>query len=230
MSDLDLTPYDITANNFNSKRDRLVELYKIIKGKPYPIIVAKKYMLSIEELVEREIVDYGTDFKEDDYDYSNIVQLTIPKIAPILPNLENYSVMGIKKPSKNIVEIYDVIQEYIYLWCVIKRDYPYYQSATEEELRGLESVALWAFVNYNYYNNYNNRAKQKNIINSLNPSEMGALDYLNLMTLSKKEQEQSFVSHLDNYLNQLNRVDITPVTIPVLTSLGDWSNGTIVHH
>lgn len=213
---------------YNKKRKRIIELYKLINGIPFPIITMQKYLMTINELKHREYFDFGTDYKEDPYDEYKVYYLRIPQIIPVLPNLENFNMMGIKDPINNIPKIYDSIQEYIHLWCYMMENHPYYNHPPINELKELETLALWAFRTYNYNCKYKTNIAKKDKKQKFDNGPKSAESFLRLLSGNKYYQETKFISYIDNYLNKFNKSDInhTPnihKEDKVITMFGDWT-------
>lgn len=215
------------VDEYNGKRNRLIELYKIVNNKVFPIFVPRKYLLSMDELKYREVYNFGTDFQEDVYDNNTTFYLNIPQMVYIIPNLEHFSNMGVLDPITNIPLMYDSIQEYISLWLWFKEYYFRFESESIETLKELESVALWAFLNYNYYKNYKNVKFKLSKERQFQQSNKTAIDFLRLLNVSDNKEKHSFISYVDSYLAKTGLNDYSPVNVsekqPVVkTMFGEW--------
>lgn len=218
--------YDTVVEEYSKKRERLIELYKIVNSKVFPILTARKYLMSTNELKYRETYNLGTDFQEDIYEYNTTFYLRIPQLIEILPNLEHFSNMGIVNPMINIPLIYDSIQEYIALWCWFKENYYRFNSPPIEELKEIEGVALWAFLSYNYYKNYKNVKFKINKERAFMQSKKRAIDFLNLMNVDNSYNKENFVSYVDSYISNNEKHNYTPIVSenhsPINTMFGVW--------
>ena len=198
----------ITHSRYCYVRERIFELYNIIANRAYPVWIAPRNMMSLEQLRDRS--EYTQDGFANDVDFYNTQQLRqmkIPQMVDLLEHITTPSDIGFSNANKVVVEIYESIQEYIRLWCEIITSNMGLSSPPRTELRALESLAYLIFPVYKsvkpFTINQNNREKFKNdtALEKRGLAGFGVLFAMGGMNGPTEPNEYSFVSYLDDLDN-----------------------------
>lgn len=194
----------MNIEDYPSIRAKLVRLYERITTKGYHFILPRELTLTDEQIEGRYQFD-RVGLERDNFFFTRPVDmvLTIEDLVPIMPRLQSPDSVGFRNPRDDSIEIYETIQEYVYLWTVIIKYYPNYQSPTIRELYALESVSSWIFPIFSYYKKqiYLENNDYKEDANDID--NIGALInvIINNNFISKEDSEEnSFVSHTDKLL------------------------------
>lgn len=189
----------ISHTRYNQIRERIFFLYNIINNRTYPVWVAPKSLMDLDQLRDR-----GDERKEgfaNDagyYDNPQLRKMTCPQMIDILPNLTGPKDLGFNNPNHVVIEIYESLQEYVALWCEMINNAPEFRTPPIGELRTLESLAWYLFGMYKQIKPFvidNTIEKQMREDKALN--RRGLMGMAMLFDYNKKKQELSFVSNLD---------------------------------
>lgn len=195
----------ITHSRYSYVRERIFELYNIIAHRSFPVWIAPRSMMSLEQLRDRH--EYTQEGFANDVDFYNTQQLRhmkIPQIVDLLEHITSPNDIGFTNANKVVVEIYETIQEYIRLWCEIITSNMGFQSPPRTELRALESLAYLIFPVYKavkqFTINQNNRERFRNdtALEQRGLAGFGVLFAMGSMGTPTEPNEYSFVSYLDD--------------------------------
>jgi len=185
-------------------RARLIELYNLLSFQAYPVWIAPETLMTTEQLRGRyEQVNEGFANDHNFFSEPQLRELKVPRIMDILEHIDSPDKLGFKNANKNVVEMYESIQEYLALWCEIIRTncwrYP-----PMEELKKLESVAYLLYPKYKLIKPFrvNQEVREKYRDDAMHNAQglmgMGALFMMHRMGTGKGEDDYSFISHLDD--------------------------------
>lgn len=185
-------------------RERLIFLFNILNNRVYPVWIAPRTMMSLDQLRDRE--EYRQDGFANDTEFYNTQQLRqmrVPQVLDILENVTSTTDLGFGNANKSVVEIYESIQEYIRLWCEIINTNVGFSTPPREELRLLESLAYLIFPTYKAikpfitYQNNHERFKGDNDLNKKGLAGFAMLFSTPGIQGPKDQMDYSFVSYLD---------------------------------
>jgi hypothetical protein len=200
----------ISHTRYNQIRERIFFLYNIINNRAFPMWIAPKTLMDIEQLRERyESKQEGYANDAGYFDNHQIRKMTCPQIIDILPNLTGADDLGFNNANKVVPEIYESIQEYLMLWCEITTNAPEFPTPPMQELRWLESLAWYLFPMYRRIKPFvldDDVEKAMTTEKALNKSGLTGLSML--FSFSKQKGEISFVSHLDGLQDKSDFVSV----------------------
>ena len=200
----------ISHSRYNYARERIFELFNIINNRAFPLWIAPKTLMDIDQLRDRyEGKQEGYANDAGYYDNHQIRKMTCPQIIDILPNLTSADDLGFNNANEVVPEIYESIQEYLTLWCEIITHAPEFKSPPMQELRWLESLAWYLFPMYKRIKPFvldDDVEKQMNTEKALN--KVGLAGLAMLFNYSKQKGEISFVSHLDGLQDSSDFVSV----------------------
>lgn len=189
----------ISHSRYNYVRERIFELFNVINNRAFPLWVAPKSLMDIDQLRGRyEAKQEGYANDAGYYDNHQVRKMTCPQIIDLLPNLTSPDDLGFNNANEVVPEIYESIQEYLMLWCEITTNAPEFSTPPMQELRWLESLAWYLFPMYKRIKPFvldDDIDKQIKTERALNRVGLAGLSML--FSLSKQKGEISFVSHLD---------------------------------
>jgi len=196
------------VGRYNVVRERLIQLYQILEFQSFQVWVAPEFLMTTEELRTRE-THWKEGFANDStfYETPTLRSMKVTQMLRILPNLRSYRDLGFKNPNKNIVLLYESLQEYLSLWVeTILEQRWLYPSLTE--LNALQNLAYLIFTPYKQIKPYlrdqelNERFKNDQALNAKGLAGFAAL--FGMYSIGTQgSAEISFVSHLEQ-LGQLN--------------------------
>lgn len=186
-------------NRFKHVRDRLVALYKMMTEYTYDVVAPHGSFLTLRDLKRAKTAPtiLGVDFLAKPMDQ----QITIVKMATAIGINGDDCGLGFRYPSRDIVEIYEGIQEYIMLWLEVKRNFNWLHTASLEELSELEAVAKYIFSPYTEYK----AREQAEAFGYNGTGEYTLADALRGVWIygSSGTEEISFVSHIALYKEEM---------------------------
>lgn len=195
----------MSHSRYTQVRERILELYQIIAFRAYPVWIAPRSMMSLDDLRNRH--EYTQDGFANDSDFYNTQQLRsmkIPQIVDLLEHITSPNELGFNNANKVVVEIYESIQEYIRLWCEIMMSNLGFSSPPRKELRALESLAYLIFPTYKAVKHFTvNQRKREQFRNDSALEKRGLAGFavlfaMNSLGVKDNPDEYSFVSYLDN--------------------------------
>lgn len=189
----------LSHSRYNYVRERIFKLFNVLNNRLYPVWIAPKTTMSIDDLRNRyERREEGFANDATFYDDHQKRKMSIPALIDILPNVTSPGDIGFDNANKNVVEIYESIQEYIALWCEIHNNAPEFSTPPITELRYLETLAYFLFPGYKKIkpfvleNDIEKQIAQDRAVNKVGLMGLGML-----FSYSKQKQDISFISHLD---------------------------------
>lgn len=189
----------MSHSRYNQIRDRVFFLFNILNNRAYPVWIAPKTLMDIDQLRSRyESKQEGYANDAGYFDNHQVRKMTCPQMIDILPNLTGAEDLGFNNANHVVPEIYEAIQEYITLWCEIINNAPEFSTPPIQELRWLESLAWYLFPIYKRLKPFvidNDIEKQMITDRALN--KQGLMGLSMLFSYNKQKGEISFVSHLD---------------------------------
>lgn len=213
---------------YNTVRERLITLHRCLSHNVYEVWIAPKSMMSIDEVRNREV-----SVMEDtipDVDFFNTPQLRQLKATHLLDYLENFTStneIGFQNSHRDVIPLYENIQEYISLWCEIILNAPEFGSPPKTELRKLENLAYILFPTYKevkpYVQNqeHRDRGKLDKELGEQGLLGLGALFSMNAFN-TKGNNNISFISHL----NDLEATAVSPDTFeqPITINMDSYQS------
>lgn len=233
----------LPLSRYNYIRARLITLFNILNNRTFPVYVTPLMMMSLDEMRDRP--EYSQENVISDGEYYSAYQerkLTIPKIIDILPNLASERDLAYRDPNTVVPMIYESIQEYISLWCEIRRNATEFTTPSTEELRKLELLAYTLFGTYKKIKPFLDKKKHRQVVADNADAEkrniMSLMALFGMKAIGTNGDELSFVSHLDelegnDFGTSALSLDNHPViaakavadslaTPETITDLGDW--------
>lgn len=196
---------NMNFSRYQYTRQRLVDLYNILNNRVYQVWIAPEKLMTLDELRHRPTY-HQEGFANDTNYYSEKQKRSykLPRIIDLMPNLESYKDITFEKPQKNVVEIYEGIQEWIGLWCDIMRYIPDFQHPTISELRTIENLAYLLYPEYKRMKPYlikqaNSKAAiEAQMVNDKGLATLASLFGMNsVMGGIQRNDGISWYSHLD---------------------------------
>lgn len=180
---------------FNFIRERLVELYPLITEYTFEIVAPASTFLELKQLQGLDKTEYrpGT----ERVGIPVVRPLTITQLTKALTLNGNDAELYFRWPSRDIIRIYEGIQEYIKLWLEIKVDWGWFESARLEELEELEAVAKFVFTPYKEYH----AAKVAKEFGYQSTGDMSLVNSMRSLWMfgNTVTEDISFVSHIAMY-------------------------------
>lgn len=194
----------LTPERYEAIRIRLNELFVPLQGEAYPIFIKPSSLLTTDQLRNREVfTSEETGGDEGFFEEFQNRSLTIPMIIDVLPNLITARDIGFQNPNRDVVAIFENIQEYLSLWVEIILNEPVVTHPPFEELRSLEDLAYFIYSVYAQIKpfvtdqEHNAMFSTDAELNKQGLMGLGALMSMKSMGKQQARQEDGFVSHLD---------------------------------
>jgi hypothetical protein len=189
----------MSHSRYNQIRERIFFLFNIINNRAFPVFIAPKSLMSIEELRGRyEVKQEGYANDGGYYDNPQSRNMTCPQLIDILPNLTTPDELGFGNANVTVVQMYESLQEYIGLWCEIANNAPEFKTPPMKELRWLETLAWTLFPTYKRVKHFViDYDIEKQLASDRALNKMGLMGLSMLFDYSKKKGDISFISHLD---------------------------------
>lgn len=187
------------VNRFKYVRERLVALYKQMTEYTYSVIAPPESFLTFKELKK---VSENPPIRGMDILGRNIERhMTITKMAVAIAIKGDDCRLAFSRPSQDLIEIYEGIQEYISLWLEVKRNLGWLSAASLEELETLEAVAKYIFSPYTEYK----AREQVNAFGKTSTGEFTLNDALLGVWIygSAGAEDISFISHIAIYKEEM---------------------------
>lgn len=182
-------------------RAELVRIYNIITTKPYAVIAPRSVFLTTEQLesLEKNPPVSGL------FRFSRVIEtyVTIEKIIKAYHLGDDDFELGFARPSRDIPEVYELLQEYVRLWIDVKLNTYNYGTASIDELKAIEKVTRNLFHPYRHYY----REKVRGEMNGKGDVETLGLDNFFIAMLKYGQEgpdDISYVSYVDQYQDRLN--------------------------
>lgn len=185
----------MNVERYTVVRERLVELFKIITEKTWPVVIPRSNLISVELLKKiNERDPYGALDRLEELGERN---LTIQRLCDAFVIMDDEVQLGFQKPRRDTVEIYLIIQEYLRLWVEIKTDFSWFNSPPLEELEILEKIAKFVFNAYRSY-------KMEEITDSFGGYQAEDMSLFNILKAQMVygadiREGISFISYLSSY-------------------------------
>lgn len=187
------------VNRFKHVRERLVVLYKMITEYTYSVVAPPSSFFTLKELkkIKQSPPVRGMDVLAKPIER----QMTIVKMATALAINGDDCALAFSKPSQDLIEIYEGIQEYIMLWLEVKRNLGWLQTASLEELAELEAVAKYIFSPYTEYK----AREQVDAFGRSSTGEFTLTDALKGIWIygASGSEDYSFISHISMYKEEM---------------------------
>lgn len=192
----------LALSRYNYIRARLLTLFNVINNRIFPVYVTPLMMMSLDEMRDRpEYHQEGFVNDSDYYSTHQIRKLKVPAIIDILPNLASEKDLSFQNANQVIPEIYESIQEYIALWCEIRKNAPEFTTPSTEELRKLELLAYSLFSRYKKIKPYLDKQKHRQVVADNADAEkrniLSLMALFGMKAIGTGKDDLSFVSHLD---------------------------------
>lgn len=139
----------ITPERHKSIRKRLSVLWVILTKRLYPVWVLPTHTMSTDEIRDREFKMHENTVPDHEF-YERPIErrITIAALIDLMERVNDSSPVTINKAQKNVVEIYETIQEYNSLWYELMITHSGYSNLPMAEIKGLESVSAYLYNDY----------------------------------------------------------------------------------
>jgi len=187
------------VHRFKHVRERLVALYKMMTEYTYSVVAPPGSFLTYKQL---RVVENAPTFRGMEVLGRPIErQMTITKMALAIGISQEECNLAFSRPSQDLIEIYEGIQEYIMLWLEVKRNLGWLQTASLEELSALEAVAKYIFSPYTEYK----AREQADAFGRSSTGEFTLTDALKGIWIygSSGSEDYSFISHIALYKEEM---------------------------
>lgn len=178
-------------------RKSLIAQHDIIVNRNYRVSFPRQYLMSLDQLENREIVRMTSVIDPDSHTRPSPMTVTLERVIDILKRLPDSRILAFKH-SRDALEIYETIQGYLNNWIEIILEAPEFSYPTIQELYDLESVAKWAFPVYQHEKRMMSFRENRDF-----SKQQFAHPLLSLIGVLKSDDDvPSFISFLDNRLPQ----------------------------
>lgn len=183
-------------------RERLILLFTIITKRTYPVWVYPAHLMTTDQIRDR--YEYTS---EDTIPDRNVMgnpvcrNLTIQKIIDLLPNVTPDQPLSFKDSHKNVVQIYENIQEYNALWYEIYVRGANYGSISVNEIQYLERLSFYLYEEYAKIRLYLDNKAARSTYQAIEQVDDGSLlGMAGLFAINGKQQHRGlreFISYYD---------------------------------
>lgn len=193
----------IDVERYHTIRSRLIKLHAIITKRLYPVWVYPSHLMTTDQIRNREY-SMNMNTIPDTEVYSRAVerQLKIPAIIELLQNVTEEQPLSINRPHKNVIQIYEVIQEHNALWYELYVTNSNYGSINPLEIQYLEKLSFYLYEEYakiRHFLDARESRKQSKIAVDDN-HDTGLAGMLGLLALDgngNKVRKTEFISYYD---------------------------------
>lgn len=181
-------------------RKRLCILFAIITKRTFPVWVYPAHLMTTDEIRERGEYNSFDTIPDSDI-MSNPVcrKLTIPAIIELLPNVTPDQPLSVQDAHKNLIQIYESVQEYNALWYELYLTGSNFGSINPREIEYLERISYYFYNEYArirlYLDNSERRKKVKGVTQGSGLA--GMLGMLTVDSKLGKGEKIEFISYYD---------------------------------
>lgn len=196
----------MTSNNhlrYKAIRERLIILHRILTKRAYPVHVYPSHLMTTEQLRDRESYQLEDTIPDRDfYERPTPRSMKVVDIVEILQNVNAELPLAFSNPHKNIIEIYENIQEYGSLWVELKNQVSGYCVIDPEEIRKLEGLSFYLYDQYRQIKTYLMNRELRTTYGRYKDDPKTLLDYVGILGLpsashGKKSIVPDHVSYYD---------------------------------
>lgn len=191
----------ISVERYHSIRERLITLHSIITKRTYPVWVFPSHQMTLDQIRNRETYQSDNTIADSDY-YNRPVsrQLKIPAIIELLKNVTDEQPLKLNQPNKNVIQVFEVIQEYNSLWYELYLTNSNYGSINPAEIEYLERLSFYLYEDYRKIRMYLDNQKHRDAA-ATNPTAAsdlsGLMGLLSIDGRGNKKQAPAFISYYD---------------------------------
>lgn len=198
----------MTRERHVAVRSRLTILHTVLSKRLYPVMVMPTHNMTTDEIRNRTLHVSRDTIPDHDY-YERPIErsMTVASMIDLMDKITDQTPISINRPQKNIVEIYENIQEYNALWYELMITNSGFCNVPLNEIKGLESVSAYFYETYRKLKLYlinSEMRKAKTVDDGL---DSGLLGLMGLMTLpgvrnGKESPVPDFTSFYDLLSNR----------------------------
>lgn len=212
---------------------RLLKLYRLLSKKTYGVYLAPQVFLDdIDSIRNRSTFTFeGTIGDDNYYEEQQLKNMTVESILKVVPNIamNEYGTgyqISFQRADRNLIEIYENIQEYVGLWCELIKAFPTQPHPPLTELRTLEDLAFIIFEPYKKIKTFKIRmenrklGKQESGLQSKGLLGLAGIFSLYRMTSGETEEGISYVSNVDLLEESMNS-EVSSKVLKEISGLGE---------